>query len=82
MSRVVPSQISLFEREVNEMALDFQNRYEVSHKEIAEGIGRVFAQQCLLEYGLKGFEYASHGIDAILAALGDRTRKRGGKNPV
>jgi len=46
---------------------------------IAEGIGRVFALHCLHEYGFKGFEYASHGINAILEALGEGIRKRGNR---
>jgi hypothetical protein len=80
-ARVSPTQMCLFEKEVNEVATNFQDRYEgFSHKAIAEGIGRVFAQHCLYEYGIKGFEYASHGINAILDALGEGNRRRGSKN--
>ena len=69
-----------FEREVELLAADYQTRHEnLTHKAIAEGMGRIFAVHCLHEYGIRGYEYANQGIRAILDTLSDGIRKRGGK---
>ena len=73
-------ELSQFEREVELLAADYQTRHEnLTHKAIAEGMGRIFAVHCLHEYGIRGYEYANHGIRAILDTLSDGIRKRGGK---
>ncbi len=46
----------------------------LSHHSIAEVLGRVFAAQCLTEHGLRGYQYADQGIQAILSALREMPR--------
>ncbi len=43
----------------------------LSYQMTAEVLGRVFAAQCLSEHGLRGYQYAVKGIEAILSALRD-----------
>jgi hypothetical protein len=44
----------------------------LSHRLIAESIGRTFAMQCLHQYGVKGFQMAGTGIKAILDTLQEK----------
>jgi hypothetical protein len=44
----------------------------LSHQDIAEAIGRSFAQQCLHQYGIKGYQMAGTGIKAILDTLQEK----------
>jgi hypothetical protein len=80
-AKAAPVELFEFEQEVELLARDFQERYQgMSHRAIAEGIGRVFAIHCLHEYGIRGYQFADHGIHAILEALSDGIRKRAGRS--
>lgn len=48
----------------------------MSHRHIAEAMGHSFAQECLREYGVQGFQIAASGIQAILETLRDKGRNQ------
>jgi hypothetical protein len=41
----------------------------LSHRHIARTIGRIFVMECYFHYGLKGYQMAGSGIEAILDTL-------------
>lgn len=61
-----------FECELALLADDYHcEPANLSYRMMAEVLGRVFAAQCLSEHGLRGYQYAEQGIQAILSALRD-----------
>ena len=48
----------------------------VPYSRLAEAMGRVFAEQCLREYGYPGYQYAEQGVRAIPLALKDMGSRR------
>ena len=41
----------------------------LSRRMLALSVGRAFAEQCMNAYGVRGFQYADAGVQAILALL-------------
>ncbi len=71
------AKVQSFELELGLLVEEYHEEpARVPYQRLAEATGRVFAQQCLREYGYSGYQYAEHGIQAILLALRDMSSRR------
>ena len=63
-------QLQCFATELSLLLMTYNDEpANIPHLQLAEALGTALAEQCLRDYGYRGFQYADEGVRAILRAL-------------